>query len=303
MSQFKEYVNRLLKKTRLNRSEKKDLEDELIEHLNNMKDDYIEKGMSEKDSINMAIKNFKSSDFLKEITNFTINRKLVGINISYLLKINIMLIFTYLILMIINFTLFETNQDKNLLYFLIICFVLFVNYYYTFSRFQLKKDIISNISITCFTFFLIEKVGIIILSKIYRILTHNPKFNILDLYVLDFKKILIYIILSITVILLAKYDILNAPKINFKLSTIDILILSSSLIFSILYFLYPNRFYFLNLIISKIFNINVQFSSKNLLYMNINNKFIIINIGLLLILLFIFYKFISRVLKINFKQQ
>jgi hypothetical protein len=246
MSEFREYVNKLLKKTRLNRSEKKDLEDELVEHLNNMRDEYIKKGMSEKDSINIAIKNFKNSDFLKEIDNFTINKKLTGINIPYLFKINIILIFIYLILMIVNTTLFKINQDSNLLYFLTICFISFINYNYVSNSFELKKDIISNISITCFTFFLIEKALIIIFSKIYSILVYTQKFNMLDLYILDFEKILIYITISIILILFAKYDVTKASKRNSKLSTIDIFILSSSLILSILYFLYPNRFYLLN---------------------------------------------------------
>ncbi|UYZ38423.1 hypothetical protein OD350_12350 [Clostridium beijerinckii] len=186
MSEFKKYANKLLKKTELNRLEKDDLENELVEHLNNMKDDYIKEGMSEKDSIDMTIKNFNQSNFIKEINNFALNKKLTGINISYLLKINILLILIYLILMIATFSLFRTNQDSTVLYFLTICFILFVNYNYAISHFELKKDIISNISITCIIFFLIEKIGIVILSKIYCVLSNNLEFNnIFDLYVFD----------------------------------------------------------------------------------------------------------------------
>ncbi|NRT35789.1 hypothetical protein BJV38_001628 [Clostridium beijerinckii] len=304
MSEFKKYANKLLKKTELNRLEKDDLENELVEHLNNMKDDYIKEGMSEKDSIDMTIKNFNQSNFIKEINNFALNKKLTGINISYLLKINILLILIYLILMIATFSLFRTNQDSTVLYFLTICFILFVNYNYAISHFELKKDIISNISITCIIFFLIEKIGIVILSKIYCVLSNNLEFNnIFDLYVFDLKKILIYLATSIIVILISIYHNPNSTKRNFKLSTMDISILFLSLILNIIYFLYPNRLYLLNLIISKLFNINVNFFDKTLLYININNQITIINIGLLLLLLFIFYKFISSILEIDSKKK
>ena len=57
MSEFKKYAHKLLKKTNLNGLERKELEKELIEHLNSMKDDYIKEGISEKDSISMSISN------------------------------------------------------------------------------------------------------------------------------------------------------------------------------------------------------------------------------------------------------
>jgi len=301
MNEFSEYIEKLLKKTQLTRLEKKDLEKELVEHLNNMKDDYLKKGISEKESINMAIKNFNNSDFIKEINNFAANRKLTGLNISYLFKINIILILVYSILMIGSFLLFATNQDLNLLYFLIICFILFVNYDYTSSNFESKKDIFLNMSITCFLFFCIEKIGILTISKIYSILSNNLELNISDLYVFQWTKILIYLVMSVIGILFAKYHTPNSRKRDFKLSTAEIFILILSLILSIIYFLYPNRFYLLNLVISRMFNTDVQSFSKNLLYMNINHGFIIINVGLVLILLLIFYKFISCILKIDLK--
>jgi len=301
MNEFSEYIEKLLKKTQLTRLEKKDLEKELVEHLNNMKDDYLKKGISEKESINMAIKNFNNSDFIKEINNFAANRKLTGLNISYLFKINIILILVYSILMIGSFLLFATNQDLNLLYFLIICFILFVNYDYTSSNFESKKDIFLNMSITCFLFFCIEKIGILTISKIYSILSNNLELNISDLYVFQWTKILIYLVMSVIGILFAKYHTPNSRKRDFKLSTAEIFILILSLILSIIYFLYPNRFYLLNLVISRMFNTDVQSFSKNLLYMNINHGFIIINVGLVLILLVIFYKFISCILKIDSK--
>ena len=194
--------------------------------------------------------------------------------------------------------LFATNSNSNILYFLVISFILFLNYKYTSSCFESQKDIFFNISIICFTFFLIEKILILILSSIYNILADNIHTSIFDLYIFDLKKIKIYISISIFILLLARFEAYNSSRKSLNLPTTNIFVLIN-LLFIVLYFLYPNRFYFLNLIIYKIFGVDVQFFNKNLLYMNINNNFIIINIGLVLLMLFIIYKFILRIFEIK----
>ncbi len=301
MNEFQIYINKILKKTKLNSLDKKELEYEMIEHLNNVKDDYMKKGLSEKDAINSSIESFNSNDFLAEINNFAINKKINGISISYIFKANILLFFIYSVLMIINVTLFKINPNSNIAYFIIIAFILIINYNYIAINFQSKKDIALNVSIISLSFFIIEKASVIILSKMYSILRPIIKINIRDLYVLDFKNILIYSIISSVIILYAKYNTPNIYTKKYKLSNTEIILIFTSLILNIIYFLYPDRLYLLNLIISKTFNINVESFSKNLLYMIINSKLIIINIGLVLILSFVFYKFIRRVFKIKFK--
>ncbi|WP_040213730.1 hypothetical protein [Clostridium polynesiense] len=306
MSEFRGYTHKLLKKATLNSSEKKDLEDEIVEHLISMRDEYIKQGIPEKDSISMAIKNFNASDFLSEIRSFTVSRKLTGLNIKYILNFNMALILIYLILMAINISLFKgykySSITYDISYFLIISFILYINYDYSSRNFESKRDIISNVSITCLLFFLAEKISVILLSIIYSKLAPNLIFNVWNSYVFNFNKIIIYLVISISVILMAKYDHNTLPKRNLNISTVDIFILSASLIFSIVYILYPNRFYLLNLIVSKIFNIEVRSFNKNLLHININNNLIIINIGLVIIGGFILYKFISYLLKIHFKR-
>jgi len=295
MNEFQLYINNLLKKTKLPRSEKSDLEKELIEHLNNLKYDYLKNGLSEKEAIDKVIENFNSSNFLNEINNFSKKEKLSNLSIKFILKTNLILILIYTLLMIIGLTLLKINIKSNILYFFIICFVSFFNYYYSSSNLIQKKDISLNISITCCSFFLLEKIGIIILSKIYILLTNNIESNIWSLYSFDINKILIYIFLSIIIFSISKLNKNSIPKINTKLNDFDIFILISSVILNLIYFLYPNRFYFLRLIISKIFKFEINFFSKNLFYMTINNEIFIINIGLLLFILFISYKLIRYI--------
>ena len=303
MNEFKLYVNKLLKKTNFNSLEREDLENELVEHLNNLKYDYLKKGFSEKDAIDTVIKNFNSSDFLNEMNNFSKKQKLSGFSIKFTFKTTLILSLIYIMLTISIFTLFKVNRDSNLLYSFVICLISFLNYYYSASNFIFKKDITLNILITCFSFFLLEKITSIIFANIYVLLTYNIKFNILDLFSFDFNKIIIYILISIIFLFISLFSKISIPKTNSKLNNIDISILISSVLLNIIYYFYPNRFYFLNLIISDFFNINIDSLDKNLLYMNINNEIVIINIGLLLLLFFIGYKSISYLYHIYSKNK
>lgn len=299
MSDFELFIKKLLKKTKLDYLEKVDLENELIEHLNSMKDEYMKQGISEKVAIDKAIKDFKEADFKERIKEFSKNKKLSGINIPHILKINLILILTYFILMTGIFTLFREQIHLNVAYFLVISFVLFLNYYYTSGKFILKKDAILNVSITCFVFFIIQSLSITILANIYKALSTNLNYNINNLYVFDLRKFLVYIILSVITILLTKYCEVNPLNLNLKLSNLDLTILILGVILTTFYFVYPNKFYLLNLIIYKMFKIDVKSFSKNLFYMNINENFIVVNIGLIILIIFVLYKFITQITKKN----
>lgn len=295
--EFNKYVNNLLNKTNLNKKEKRDFRNELIEHLNSMKGDYLEKDFSEKDSIAMAIKNFNETNFLEELTELNTS-KLTGVNISFIFQSILISTSIYYILLLINVSLFSVNTNSKIFYFVLIFFTLLVNYFHAFNQFKFKKDIISNFMITSSSFFIIEKLIMLITSKTYSLLSTNFEFSIFDLYGFSFKEILIYILISIGFIFLAKYDNRHKErKFSLHLSTIDKIILTLSLIFNALFFIYPNRLYILNLVISRLFNFTVEYFNKNIFYITINNDFRIFNIGLFLIVLFIPYKLISRTVK------
>lgn len=300
MNEFKDYVNKLLKKTNLEHSEREELKKELIEHLNSSKDDHMNNGLSEKEAISKSIENFKKSDFLSEVNDFTTNKKLYGFNLRYFIKMNLTLIITYMLMIVSSIALTENTVNSNLIYFLIITFVLFINYECACMNFEKKEDIIKNIIIISFSFFLVEKTGVSAIAFIYRSISNNLEMNILDLYVFNISKVFIYLGISILTILLAKY-IKRDVKNNIKFSIIDIIVLFLSILLNIIYFLFPNRFYLLNLAISKVLNINIESFNKNFLYMTINNSILIVNVGLLILLLFIIYKFFIKILKIKLK--
>ncbi|WP_461615287.1 permease prefix domain 1-containing protein [Clostridium sp. Marseille-QA1073] len=262
MNEFKDYVNKLLKKTNLEYSEREELKKELIEHLNSSKDDHMNNGLSEKEAISKSIENFKKSDFLSEVNDFTTNKKLYGFNLLYFIKMNLTLIITYMLMLVSSIALTENTVNSNLIYFLIITFVLFINYECACMNFEKKEDIIKNIIIISFSFFLVEKTGVSVIAFIYRSISNNLEMNILDLYVFNISKLFIYLGISILTILLAKY-IKRDVKNNIKFSIIDIIVLFLSILLNIIYFLFPNRFYLLNLAISKVLNINIESFNKN----------------------------------------
>lgn len=65
MDNFKDYIHFILKGSLVDIAEKKDLEDELYDHLNMLKQDYLSKGYSKDDAVHEAIKTFGDSQELK----------------------------------------------------------------------------------------------------------------------------------------------------------------------------------------------------------------------------------------------
>lgn len=63
------------------------------------------------------------------------------------------------------------------------------------------------------------------------------------------------------------------------------LLLTSSLIFMILYYLFPNRWYILCRFIEEILGSEIIYVNKNILFLTINHKIFILNIGLIILII------------------
>lgn len=302
MNILKKYLKNLLKRTNLTSNQKKELEVELLEHLIDTKNDYIKTGLSEKEATIMAINSFKKSKFLDEIKDYSkYTPRLTGVNILYILKTNILLLIVYFLLISTSYSIIINPFTSNIVYFLITSFTLALGYYIISSNFEFKKDIISSLAILFTLFFISEKLIIIALFKIYDSLAFSIIFNFSDIHLININTTIIYIIISLFFIILQNYS--NKPVLARKISLCykDLFIILTSLILNIIYFLYPNRFYLLNLITSKLLKIHIESYNKNLLYMNINNKLIIINIGLFLMVIFIVCKITTYLMKKSHK--
>ncbi|GAA0788403.1 permease prefix domain 1-containing protein [Hathewaya limosa] len=296
MREFEIYITNLLKKTNLPVGEREELKMELIQHLNDSKYDYMNEGLSEKQAIQKAIENFNKRDFLTEINGFVDSEKFNDFNLNYFIKMNLTLFISYLLMIVVSVALIKNTIGFNLSYFFIMTVILFLNYECAIMNFQSKKDIIKNMGIVAFSFFFIQKLFMIILAFMHKLLFDKRTVNIEYIRISKLNNLVVYLSILVVTMLLARYVDRDVKK-KVTLSILDIGILCFSILLNIVYFLFPDRFYLLNFTISKLLNINVKSFSKNILYMNINNSIVIINIGLLMLLFFIVYKLYLRIIK------
>lgn len=294
------YVNRLLKKTKLNKIEKKDLELELIEHLNNIKEDYIKKGIPEKEAINNVISNFNYSEFLEEINTFSTKKKLKGISFNYLILTSFILILSYMIATSICFTFFDNNRTSMILYFIIMGVISIVNFYFAYNNFESKKDIIINTLLGFLSFFFLRFIIIISFNVVYNLKFLNEGFNMFNSNLLNINTILIDFSILILSFIFIKFVKIDINEKNTTFSNLDFYILGFSLVLNLIYFLYPNRFNILKTIVYKLFHIDVYSFDKNIFFMNINNEINIINVGLIMLIIFMIYKLFFKKFIKNF---
>ncbi|WP_053956431.1 VanZ family protein [Inediibacterium massiliense] len=66
MENFEKYIEHLLEKLECTKSEKEDLQSELLDHLNLLKKEYMQKGYSEQNAIDMAINDFGDLQIISE---------------------------------------------------------------------------------------------------------------------------------------------------------------------------------------------------------------------------------------------
>lgn len=292
MNKINKYISKILKNINISYSEKKELKLELIEHLLGYRDEYIKAGLSEVEAIDKAINKFEISNFYEEINRYSQNNKYTTMNLSYFIKLNLILGFSYILFTVLFSVIFNQNLTSNLCYFFIIGITLFINYEITSRKYCEKNTIIKNIFFINISFFLIEKVSIGILAYIYNFVFGIGNIKLSELYIFNIDKILIYIFICIITLVMAK-GLDREFKIIPNISLSDFLVLFIGGVLNIVYFLFPNRFYFLNMLISNIFNLKIETFEKNIIYITLNNSIQIFNIGLILLILWIIYKVFS----------
>ncbi|SFD32846.1 VanZ like family protein [Bacillus sp. 491mf] len=64
MKEFENYIERIVKKTALDKAAREELSLELLDHLNSLKEEYIKKGMSAKQAKQLAIQHFGEPNFI-----------------------------------------------------------------------------------------------------------------------------------------------------------------------------------------------------------------------------------------------
>ncbi|AWZ49913.1 hypothetical protein C3495_13750 (plasmid) [Clostridiaceae bacterium 14S0207] len=262
MHEFNEYVVSLLKETNLKHKEQEKLKKELMKQLKSLKCEYINKGFLEGEAIQKAIEEFEESGYFKNKYNFSNDKQVNGFNLSYFIRTNLILITTYIFMNFIGALLLKRVKKFNIIYFCIIALTLLLNYICATRTFRRKKDRVKNIVLVGFSFFFLEKILMLVLCYIYMLFHNRGDINITTLYVFNFNNLIVYLGIVIFTIFLSKYSN-KKVKENINILILNFIILFSSILLNLLYFLFPNRFYLLKLIICEIFNIKIKTLTKN----------------------------------------
>lgn len=101
MSEFKEYIDSILNGIVMDSKGRKDMEDEIEDHLKLLKQEFMIKGCSEKEAIEMAVKNFGSAKDIKAKYAFAFSR------FNMIIRLSAAILFVPYILLFIKLSFFS----------------------------------------------------------------------------------------------------------------------------------------------------------------------------------------------------
>ncbi|KEI01788.1 hypothetical protein ADU90_11865 [Clostridium botulinum] len=304
MKEFDKFINNLLDTSGINDFDKMDLKDEIQDHLMLLKLDYINKGYSESDSIKLAIRDFGQENFIgREIkTNLPSKNRTKVFYKKDKIKCILGMFLSYYLFIFFSEIIFEIDH-RTLIFNILLAIIpsLFGFIYINIKVINNNKNIY-NLNFILILYFIIEKIIMSSLILIYYYIKPN-KFILYrvfkNYYVFNKEYIISYIIVFIVFILIQLYinkkEIINIKNTcDLKLSSV--ILGDLSILLMIAYYLFPNRWCFLYCLIEKIIHSNVEIISKNLLFIVINNKMVIPNLGLILFIFLVIRKIKKRII-------
>jgi len=292
MTGFEAFIKELLNERGINEYDRKDLEFEIKDHLMLLKNDYLDKGLSEKEAIKLSIKDFGESNFIgngiknnlpshNKYPDFTFREKVQCLSEMFLI---------YFLFIFVCST-FVTNYFNSIFFYIGIAIVvtltsfIFVNQKVNNNKNKLKNIIKCNIQ-----FFIIEKVLMwLIFITIGQIIKGGYLISSLkDFYIFNWIYIVGFILLTFSSVIITKYVMTNEThnlKNNYNNTITSTILFITSILCIIMYILIPNRFYLLRKIIISIIGSDITQVSRNVFFMVINNSFVIPNIGLIILII------------------
>ncbi|GAB6150432.1 permease prefix domain 1-containing protein [Clostridium novyi] len=290
MREFDKFIDDFLDTSGINDFDKKDLKDEIKDHLMLLKLDYINKGYSENEAIKLSIKDFGEDNSIgKEVRkNLYFKNKVLMFSKKDKFKCIIYMFLFYFLFIFLSETVFEINHRTILFNILLGVIPILAGVIYINIKMIINKNKVYNLKCILMIYFVIEKVimscfglisGYILKGELIGNIQLKSSYMFNNIYISS------YIIFSIFVIIIQKY--LDKNKlINIKnpytFKSSSVILGSLSMILMIAYYLFPNRWYVLYCLIEKIIHNNIKAVSKNFLYIVINNKVVIPNLGLIL---------------------
>ncbi|AEB74961.1 permease prefix domain 1-containing protein [Clostridium botulinum] len=304
MKEFDKFINNFLDISGINDFDKMDLKDEIKDHLMLLKLDYIKKGYSEGESIRLAIRDFGEENFIGR----EIKRNLPSKNKAKIfykedkIKCILDMFLSYYLFIFLSEIIFEIDHKTLMFNILLATIPSLVGFIYINIKVINNNKNIYNLKFILVLYFIIEKLIMSSLALIYYYI--KPSKFILygvfkNYYVFNKKYIISYSIVVIVLILIQLYINKN-ERMNIK-NTCNLKVSSTilgvlSLLLMIAYYLIPNRWYFLYCTIEKIIQSNIEVVSKNIIFILINNKIIIPNLGLIIFIFLLIKVFRNQVI-------
>ncbi|MCD3206751.1 hypothetical protein G8T60_12715 [Clostridium botulinum C] len=321
MKIFEEFIENILKNNGINNNDKEDLKNELMDHLIMLKKDYLDKGKSEQEAIQLSIDSFGNTSFLgyNLKSNLPSKNKHTKLNIKNQLECLFFMISTYILLTIISsFNNLNIGKVSILFSAFLSVMIYSISFIYILTKVCFRENQIKSILILNITYFLCEKLIVFICNLLFTVVLNSKSTNIFEsnIFLYKYSYNLNYVIISIFIILISyiitKYlpdKIRDKFKNYYDFNLLYIILFLLSLLMTLLYFVCASSPYFCYRI-ALYFNISkFKIIDTNILYILLNNNdnnLVIPNIGLLILsilIIKILIKFkkngIKNILKIN----
>jgi hypothetical protein len=315
MNGFEAYIKELLSERGINEHDKKDLEFEIEDHLLLLKNEYVDKGLSEKDAIKSSIKDFGESNFIGNSikNNLPSHNKFIDFSSKERMNCLLEMFLIYFVFKFIGNV--EQNAFSNGIvpYVIMTIPVVCTSFVFVNKKIKNEKNKVKNLFYCNILFFILEKIimsgyGIFRLIIVDKISASSDIINpTKSLYLFDLQYIITFLLATLCSIILTKLlgdKLLKGIKNTYNYSLKSTVISITSILLMLLYLLTLNTGpYSLGLITDRIQTItgfNILSINGNPLFAIINNKLIVPNIGLL-ILIMLFIRLIIRVRKKGLK--
>lgn len=295
MDRINKFIDDLLSERGITKDDRRDLELELLDHMMLLKQEYIDKGYNEAEAIELAINNFGDTNEIGNSIKKALpsRNKYTDFSKMEISKSVLFMLVGYFITIFYVSTLGSMNYDSFTFYLLISSIPIIIGFMYINLKITTKNKRIKNLLISLTIFFISERLLMVLIYRIGYIVYTNRAANITDL--LDFKYFVTFLILgvisiSITTILSNKTVSKIRNPYNAKITSN--LLWISSIALMLLYYLFPNRWYLLCRLVESIIGSEVSYVNKNILFLTVNHKIMLPNIGLI-----IFIVMVARLLK------
>ncbi|MCB2342500.1 permease prefix domain 1-containing protein [Clostridium estertheticum] len=295
MSGFEVYVKDILNERGINEHDKKDLAFEIEDHLMLLKNEYLDKGLSENEAIKLSIKDFGESNSIgnsiknnlpshNKYLDFTFKEKVQCLSEMFLI---------YFFILVSCATFLNVNIYTIFFYVSMDLVVILTSFIFVNRKVNNVKNKVKNIIHINIQFFIIEKIVMslfFIISLPIRGGTNilETKLPLMNFYIFNWIYIIGFILLTLISLIITKYvmnKVTHNIKNNYNNTITSTILFITSILFIILYILIPNRFYVLRKILISIMGSDITEVSRNALFMVINNNFIIPNIGLVILII------------------